>query len=103
MKIFSFILSLALIAGFSSCKKKDNYDAPQSQLTGALMYNGDSIAVEYNRVPFQLYQYGFGKVGAINETFDQEGVMHALLFDGTYKFIIPNGQGPFLWKQTAVR
>ncbi len=101
MKILSFILSLTLITTLFSCKKKDNYDAPGSKLTGALMYKGDSIAVEYNRVPFQLYQYGFGKVGAINETFDQDGVMHALLFDGTYKFIIPNGQGPFLWKKTA--
>lgn len=101
MKILSFILSLTLMAGFFSCTKKDNFPAPGSQLTGALMYNGDSIAVEYNRVPFQLYQYGFGKVGAINETFDQDGIMHALLFDGTYQFIIPNGQGPFLWKKTA--
>ena len=100
MKILSFILSLTLIVCISSCKK-DNYAAPGSKLTGALMYNGDSIAVEYNRVPFQLYQYGFGKVGAINETFDQDGVMHALLFDGEYRFIIPNGQGPFLWKKTA--
>ena len=101
MKILSFILSLTLIAGFFSCKKKDNYSPPGSTLTGALMYRGDSIPVEYIRVPFQLYQYGFGKVGGINETFDQDGVMHALLFDGDYKFIIPNGQGPFLWKQTA--
>ena len=100
MKILSFILSLALITGFFSCKK-DNYAAPGSKLTGALMYKGDSIPVEYNRVPFQLYQYGLGKVGAINEAFDQDGVMHSLLFDGNYKFIIPNGQGPFLWKQTA--
>lgn len=101
MKILSYILSLTLITAFFSCKKKDNYDAPGSQLTGALTYKGDSIPVEYIRVPFQLYQFGFGKVGAINETFDQDGVLHALLFDGEYKFIIPNGQGPFLWKQTA--
>lgn len=101
MKILSFILSLTLITGFFSCTKKDNYPAPGSKLTGALMYKGDSIPVEYSRVPFQLYQDGFGKVGAINETFDQTGVMQALLFDGSYKFIIPNGQGPFLWKQTV--
>lgn len=101
MKILSYILSLTLITAFFSCKKKDNYDAPSSLLTGALMYKGDSIAVEYIRVPYQLYQYGLGKVGAINETFDQDGVLHALLFNGDYKFIIPNGQGPFLWKQTT--
>ncbi|MEO6638514.1 MAG: DUF3823 domain-containing protein [Ginsengibacter sp.] len=98
MKLISYICLLMMFTVFFSCKK-DNYSAPGSELTGALMYNGDSINVEYNRVPFQLYQYGFGKVGAINETFDQSGIMHALLFDGDYKFIIPNGQGPFLWKQ----
>ncbi len=101
MKILSYILSLILITAFFSCKKKDNYDPPTSQLTGALMYKGDSIPVEYIRVPFLLYQDGFGKVGSINETFDQDGVMHALLFDGIYKFIIPNGKGPFLWNKTA--
>ncbi len=110
MKILSFILSVLLITGIYSCKK-DNYAAPGSKLTGALMYNGDSITVEYDRVPFQLYQYGLGKVGQVgalsdrggvaSTTFDQDGSYSALLFDGDYKFIIPNGQGPFLWKQTA--
>jgi len=100
MKIFSYILSLTFITCLFSCKK-DNYAHPASQLSGALMYKGDSIGVEYDRVPFQLYQYGFGKVGAIDGTFDQNGSYHALLFDGDYKFIIPGGQGPFLWKQTA--
>ena len=100
MKIFSYILSLTFITCLFSCKK-DNYTPPASQLSGALTYKGDSIGVEYDRVPFQLYQYGFGKVGAIDGTFDQNGSYHALLFDGDYKFIIPGGQGPFLWKQTA--
>ena len=100
MKILSYILSLTLITFLCSCKK-DNYSAPSSELSGALMYKGDSINVEYNRVPFQIYQYGLGKVGAINGTFYQDGSIHALLFDGDYRFIIPNGQGPFLWKQTA--
>lgn len=100
MKSISYILSIVFITLIMSCKK-DNYDAPSSQLTGVLMYNGDSIGVEYDRVPFQLYQYGFGKVGAIDATFDQSGIMHALLFNGEYKLVIQNGQGPFLWNQTA--
>ena len=111
MKIVSYVLLLSLVGGFVSCKK-DNYAAPSTKLTGTLMYNGDSIAVEYNRVTFLLYQFGLGKVGAIGSysdpnipgsttTFDQDGIMHALLFNGDYKFVIPNGQGPFLWKQTT--
>jgi hypothetical protein len=65
-----------------SCKK-DNYEAPSSSLSGKLVYKGEGFGVEKDQVPFQLYQYGFGE------------------FDGEYKLIVPNGQGPFLWKKTA--
>lgn len=95
-----YILLLVLVAAVSSCKK-DNYSPPSSTLQGRLVYDGDSIGVERNQVPFELYQYGFGKVGAIAATFGQDGTYSALLFDGNYRFIIPNGQGPFRWKQTA--
>jgi hypothetical protein len=84
-------------------------------LTGALMYKGDSINVERSQVPYQLYQYGFGSVGQIGASsapdqnaspsvqtfFEQNGSYSQVLYDGNYKLIIPNGQGPFLWKQDA--
>ncbi|MEJ7676966.1 MAG: DUF3823 domain-containing protein [Segetibacter sp.] len=41
------------------------------------------------------------KLVRIGASFAQDGSFSALLFDGDYKFIIPNGQGPFMWKQTA--
>lgn len=101
MKIkFQYILFLLGFIGIASCKK-DNYSPPSSTLQGRLIYNGDSIGVERNQVPYELYQYGFGKVGAIASTFAQNGTYSSLLFDGNYKFIIPNGQGPFMWKQTT--
>ena len=83
-----------------SCKK-DNYTAPSSTLSGRLTYKGDSIGVERDQVPYELYQYGFGKVGAIGSSFAQNGSYSQLLFDGDYKLIIPNGQGPFMWPHTA--
>jgi hypothetical protein len=101
MKILSYIVLVFLVAGALYSCEKDNYAPPGSQLSGALLYNGDTVYVEHNRVPFQLYQYGFGKVGAINGSFTQNGTMNTLLFDGDYKFIIPGGQGPFLWQQTS--
>ena len=101
MKIkYQFIGMLALLISAASCKK-DNFDAPASSLTGKLVYQGEAINVEHDRVPFELYQYGFGKVGAIGQTFAQDGTYSSLLFDGQYKLIVPNGQGPFKWKQTA--
>ena len=101
MKIkFHYILLLAVISIALSCKK-DNYEAPSSLLTGRLLYKGEAIQVEYDRVPFELYQSGFGKVGPINGTIMPEGSFSHLLFDGDYKFVIRAGQGPFLWPQTG--
>lgn len=102
MKIKShYIVLLLFCAVILSCKK-DNYKPPSSLLTGRLVYNkSEVIGVEYGQVPYELYQYGFGKVGPIGSTFAPDGSYSQLLFDGVYKFIIPNGQGPFMWKKTA--
>lgn len=102
MKIkFHYIVWIAICATIASCSKKDNYDAPASTLSGRILYKGEAIGVENFQVPYELYQFGFGKVGAINSSFAQDGSYSAVLFDGQYKLIIPNGQGPFKWKQTA--
>jgi Protein of unknown function (DUF3823) N-terminal domain/Domain of unknown function (DUF3823_C) len=93
--LFRYILISLLIIFIFSCKK-DNAKEPGSFLTGHLVYQGDTIQVERNQVPFQIYQYGFGKTGAINGTFEQDGSYSAVLFDGDYKLIIPTGQGPFV-------
>jgi hypothetical protein len=99
-------LKYLLVAGLGALVfacKKDNYAEPQSLLTGSLLYQGDTIYVERNSVHFQIYQFGFGKVAPISndETFAQNGSYSAALFNGDYKLIIPNGDGPFMWKQTA--
>lgn len=100
MKIKFHLMILVLALAASSCKK-DNYKTPSSTLNGHLMYKGAPIGVEYNQVPFQLYQPGFGKTGPITGTFDQDGAYSTLLFDGNYKFTIPPGQGPFQWKENS--
>lgn len=97
---FQYIILMAFCATLFSCKK-DNYEAPGSTLSGQLVYQGQPIGVQRNQVPYELFQYGFGKVGPIGATFAQDGSFSALLFDGEYKLIIPNNQGPFLWKKTA--
>jgi hypothetical protein len=84
----------------SSCEK-DNYDPPSTTLSGRLVYQGEPIGVERDQVSFELYQYGFGKVGPIGQTFAQDGSYSALLFNGEYKMVIPIGQGPFLSKVTG--
>lgn len=98
MKIkFHYIILLVLLAA-TACKK-DNYDRPSSTLKGRLLYNGEAINLEYDRVPLELYQPGFGKTGAIRGTFGQDGAYSTLLFNGNYKLTIPPNQGPFMWKE----
>lgn len=96
----NILLAFVLGASLFSCKK-DNYDPPESMLSGALLYGKDTVYVEYDRVPYQLFQYGFGKVGPIGSAFKQDGTFSSLLFDGEYKFTIPPGQGPFKWKELS--
>ncbi|MHA4810069.1 DUF3823 domain-containing protein [Flavitalea flava] len=96
----SHIVFIAFFWAGSACQK-DNYHAPASLLTGQIQYKGEAIGVERNQVPFQLYQPGYGKTGPINGSFSQVGTFSSLLFDGNYKFLIPSGQGPFIWKELS--
>jgi hypothetical protein len=101
MKILNYSISFVFIVLLLTGCKKDNYDAPSSQLTGRFLYNGELIHVEYNRVPYELFQYGYGRVGPINGVISPEGTYSQLLFDGEYKFVIRPGQGPFIWGNTG--
>ncbi|WP_420458659.1 DUF3823 domain-containing protein [Neolewinella sp.] len=89
-------LPLILLTTLVLACEEDNFAEPTTSLTGRLVYQGEPINVEYNRVSYELYQDGFGKVGPIGSTFTSEGEFSHLLFNGEYKMIIPIGQGPFL-------
>lgn len=101
MKIrFHYILFFVLCTVILSCKK-DNYEEPSATLSGRIVYKGEPLNFEYNRVNYELYQPGFGKTGPIGSVFTPEGGFSHVLFDGNYKLVVPSGQGPFVWKQTA--
>ncbi|WP_344848829.1 DUF3823 domain-containing protein [Pedobacter jeongneungensis] len=91
----------ALIAVlFASCKK-DNYDAPEADFTGRIVYKGEPINVQYGQVNFELWQSGFGNYSALNVNVSQDGTYSAKLFNGDYKLVFSPNQGPFLWKKNA--
>ncbi|HKI46087.1 MAG TPA: DUF3823 domain-containing protein [Balneolales bacterium] len=90
-----FIALLLPVVLISACQL-DNYGSPKSRLTGALLYQGDSIRVATNQVTFELWQSGFGKLTPIYVNVAQNGSYSALLFKGNYKLIIPAGSGPFM-------
>lgn len=99
MKIkFHQLTILALLLVTAGCKL-DNVKPPSITLNGQLMYKGTPIGVEYNQVPFQLFQTGYGGNAPITGTFEQDGTYSVLTFKGNYKFTIPGGQGPFQWKE----
>ncbi|MEJ7767165.1 MAG: DUF3823 domain-containing protein [Chitinophagaceae bacterium] len=119
MKIRSHHIIIILVSAFLFSCKKDNYEEPKSLLSGRVVYKGEAIGLEYNQVPYQLYQFGFGKIGAIGvikdpdfpndpnrtltltTTFAQDGSYSSLLYDGDYKLTMAASQGPFMWAQTG--
>ncbi len=100
MKIRSYYIFFAILIVILSCKK-DNYDEPAATLSGRIVYNGEPLNFEFNRVSYELYQPGFGKTGPIASVFTPEGAFSHVLFDGNYKLVVPAGQGPFVWKKTS--
>ncbi|MGM9759013.1 MAG: DUF3823 domain-containing protein [Parabacteroides sp.] len=97
MKLISNIFSLALLLVlFASCGK-DNYDAPQSTLNGTVVYQGQALQLRGTgeAVRLQLYQDGYEKHDPINVYVGQDGKFAAKLFDGQYKLVTRDGNGPW--------
>ncbi|MCD8043567.1 MAG: DUF3823 domain-containing protein [Tannerellaceae bacterium] len=92
--IFSLFLLLVLLTGCG----KDNYDAPDSQLTGRVVYKGEPIQVRGSdeRVRLQLYQDGYDYRTPIEVFVTQDGSFSALLFDGEYKMVTRDNNGPWV-------
>ena len=104
-------MMLLLTVGLAACQK-DNFAPPQSTFSGRVVYKGDPILVQSANVTapnnnsdfpvyLELWQAAYNNRSSIRIPLKQDGSFSALLFDGNYKLIVPNGQGPFLWKRTA--
>ena len=103
----SIFTGIAAVICLHACKK-DNYAPPSVKFTGRLDYQGTPIGVKNNKgnsvnnpngipaVYFELWQPGFGKSGAIDVVVDQDGSFSSLLYNGTYKLVIPSSQGPWM-------
>lgn len=108
MKISISILLLTV--GLTACEL-DNFDPPKSTFAGRLVYKGEPILIQSANVAvgnnsdfpvfLELWQKAYNNRSSIRVPIKQDGSFSSLLFDGDYKLIVPNGQGPFLWKRTA--
>ncbi len=99
-----YIILFALSVILASCSY-DNYDAPQSTFQGKIVYNGEAINIERSNwdinnanVYLELWEPGWQKKAPIRVIVDQDGSFHSLLFNASYKLIIPDGVGPFMSK-----
>lgn len=97
--IFLSILSTLML--FASCGL-DNYDEPKSLLQGRVVYNGQPLSVKSGSVEVQLYQDGYEKKDPIPLSVDQDGRFQTLLFDGAYKLITKNNNGPWKTRQDTM-
>ncbi len=104
---YNYLKVLVLGFGLASCAK-DNFEPPKSVFQGRLVYQGEPLLVQSANggstsdfpVFFELWQKAYQNRSSIRVPIKQDGTFSAVLFDGDYKLTIPNGQGPFLWKQT---
>lgn len=106
MKIKTIIstLLLGLVVTTTSCTK-DNYDAPESTLYGRIVYNGEALQLRgtSEAIQLQLYQDGYEKRDPITLYVGQDGTYSAKLFDGEYKMVTKDHNGPWVNKRdTAI-
>src|SRR5690554_3473757 len=93
MKI-KYIIPLLCGWGLAACQY-DNYEAPESKLTGNVVYQGEPINVASNEVNIELWEPGWQLKNRIDVVMDQDGSYSAALFDAEYKLVFRQNQGPF--------
>ena len=91
------LLLLVLGVFFLASCGKDNYEAPKSMYTGAILYKGDTICVaSKSAVYFELRESGWQYKTPIKVLVKTDGTFSAVLFNGNYKMVLPATQGPYL-------
>lgn len=97
MRKYVNMLLLPAIVAVSSCGL-DNYDAPESKLMGRVVYNGEPVGVKGTgeAVQLQLYQDGYELRDPIPVFVGQDGTFEAKLFDGEYKLVTRDNNGPWV-------
>lgn len=95
------LLSLSLLA--VSCGL-DNYDEPESFLEGKITYEGKQLGLKGTNggIQLQLYQDGYANHNAINVYATQNGTFSAVLFDGPYKLVTKDKNGPWVNKRDTI-
>lgn len=97
MKRYLKILSLLFVATVSGCGL-DNKVAPESKVVGRVVHNGQPVGVRGTgeAVQLQIFQDGYQLRNPIPVFVGQDGTFEAKLFDGEYKIVTRNNNGPWV-------
>lgn len=95
---FLMTLSATVSLFFTGCEY-DNFDAPESTLSGKVIYDGKAVGVRNNGPRLELWQDGYALKAPIYVYLNQDGTFSASLFDGQYK-LVRRGDSPWLQQAT---
>jgi hypothetical protein len=95
--IYKLLIILMLSGSFASCEY-DNYEPPQALFQGRIVYNDEPIPVASQEVYFELWEDDWQLRNSINVAVAEDGTYSALLFEGPYKLVFRENQGPFRMK-----
>lgn len=98
-----YILTLLSLSFMITSCGLDNYDEPQSRLTGKVTYNGQQIYLSHGTLTMNLYQDGYDKNGPIPIYLNKDGEFSALLFDGNYQLQTIAGAAPWVDIEDPIR
>jgi len=87
-------LALILAVPLAACEI-DNYPAPNAEITGRVVYQGEPVNVRQNAIDLELWQDGFELRREIPVNLHQDGTFAARVFDGVYKLNLKEGVGPW--------
>ncbi len=98
MKKYLIYIPVLLGIIFTSCGY-DNYDEPDSFLTGTITYDGSAVGVKGAQNQLEIWQDGHALSKKIEVYIAHDGTFSASLFSGEYK-IVRLGGAPWLNEST---
>lgn len=104
MKIIANIISVIMLLGVVASCGVDNFDEPNATLYGKVVYKNEALNIRGTgeAVQLQLFQDGYDKREAVNVHIGQDGTFSAKLFNGEYKLVSKDGNGPWVNSRDTV-
>ncbi|PXV66360.1 uncharacterized protein DUF3823 [Dysgonomonas alginatilytica] len=91
-KSILFIICICSLV-FTGCGY-DNYDEPESTLSGKIVYEGNPVGVRTNAVRLDIWQDGYAVKKSFTAYIAHDGTYSVTLFDGQYK-VVRRGGAPW--------